>query len=144
MTTKYYVGVKKDGVTKEVWSASCHIVIGWKGTPAWKKQDPLLSKQYVGIIGPFKTKAGAEYMAKYAENDSTIWSCADADAKATAIRKGKPVKKSRRELELKKCVDCGRFITEYGFMEVGAKRCPTCSRKLIKTIAHKHGVAYWY
>jgi len=75
MTVRYYVGVNK-GVRKVF--RSSHI-------PTAASHGRL----YAAVIGPFRTKGGADVMAKYGGNNPHLQTVTEAEKMAKQLKAGK-------------------------------------------------------
>jgi hypothetical protein len=71
MRTKPYVGINNDG-TREVFRAA-------------NPTEETHGQKYAAVIGPFKTKRAAEFMAKYGRSNPHLQTVADAERIATWI-----------------------------------------------------------
>ena len=74
MKTKIYVGVK--GAKRKVFRSA--------KTPTFASHG----KRFAAVIGPFRTKAGAEAMAKYGRNNPHLQTVADAERMAKKKKPG--------------------------------------------------------
>jgi len=70
-TSRIYVGVK--GEAREIFRAF--------STPTQETHGSL----YAAVIGPFRTKKGAEFMAKYGKNNPHVQTVADAERLAKEL-----------------------------------------------------------
>lgn len=76
MVSRLYVGINKSG--------------HWKVFRS--KEEPTHSSHghiYGAVIGPFRTKAGAEFMAKYGKGNPHLQTVADAERIAKYYKEGR-------------------------------------------------------